>query len=99
MELLTGNHSNGRLLAFSTNITQRSKRKAAANSVDYYDTATITTVKSHIVKDPLASLSSCKGLAGENTLAYLFGASGIKKKFYKIDNRIDGHFQSNQVPI
>jgi len=42
-------HSNGRLLALPINIILRWKRMALADTLAYYDTATITTVNSLIV--------------------------------------------------
>ncbi len=49
---LTVLYFNGRLLALPTNIRQGWKWLEVANALAYYDTATITAVKSFIVQVP-----------------------------------------------
>jgi hypothetical protein len=51
-----------------------------ANTLAYYDTATITAVKSFIVQAP-----GLKLLAKTNGLAYLDSSSATEKTFYDID--------------
>jgi len=46
---LTGLHSNGRLLALPTNDRFGRKLMAVANTLAYYDTASITAIKSFIM--------------------------------------------------
>jgi hypothetical protein len=50
VELLIGPHSNGRLLALPTNIRLGFKWMAVANTLAYYDAATIIAVKCFIVQ-------------------------------------------------
>ena len=53
-----------------------------ANTLAYYDTATITAVKSFIVQAP----GFAKKLSETNTLAYFVSPSVTKKRgFYKVD--------------
>jgi hypothetical protein len=52
MELLMGLHFNGWLQAFPANIILWRKTMAAANTLAYYKSTTITAIKSFIAQDP-----------------------------------------------
>jgi hypothetical protein len=73
---LTDFHFNGRLLALPANISLGWKQVAVANTLAYYGTATITTVKGFIVQDPTYGLLR----APEPTIFYktFFYLSNVK---------------------
>jgi hypothetical protein len=62
MKSPTGLHPNGRIIALPANIRLGRKLMAVSNTLAYYDTATITAVKSFIIQTPGSSLKNYRNV-------------------------------------